>query len=591
MRSGLLLLLSFLGVLSLAAFGQSTTVTAEGVWLGTLNLGTGVTLRVQLHLGGGGACTLDSIDQNGFAIPCTDVQQKGDALSLEVPSIKAKLSGNISADGKTLTGRWAQGGNDLPVVMLRQTSAIKSSPENAAADPAMPPVGVADLKVVLDRDLASALTSKDGALAPSKGTGVTIGVVQHGVRQIFSYGVAKPDSVFEIGSITKTFTGLILAQMMEQGTVRLDEPVRELLPPGTVAKPAGAEITLLDLSDQHSGLPRMPDNFHPADVNNPYADYDQKLLYGFIAKQGVALPANAPFGYSNLGVGLLGQALANRAGTDYATLLRQQVTGPLLMHETAIKLTPEMQGRFIAGRDGEGHAAHAWDLDALVGAGGIRSTAADMLTYLEAQLLHADRFPRGDTIEMPQEKTLRAAIATTHVVRAEVDKQHHIALNWFYDDATGTYWHNGATGGYSAIALFNPGKDYGIVVLTNLAPSESHFTDKLGLHIEQRLAGVAALSLASVERNAAHVDAAVLERYVGTYQMTPAFAMVITREGERVFVQATGQGRLEIYPESERDFFLKVVDAQITFEVDAQGKATALVLHQGGRDQRAERVK
>jgi CubicO group peptidase (beta-lactamase class C family) len=108
----------------------------------------------------------------------------------------------------------------------------------------MPSVAVADLKPVLDADLALAL--KSGPLAPEKHGGVTIGVVQHGDRRIYSYGTAQPDSVFEIGSITKTFTGLILAQMVEQGKVHLDDPVRELLPPSTIAKPAsGDEITLV----------------------------------------------------------------------------------------------------------------------------------------------------------------------------------------------------------------------------------------------------------------------------------------------------------------------------------------------------------
>jgi CubicO group peptidase (beta-lactamase class C family) len=95
--------------------------------------------------------------------------------------------------------------------------------------PAMAPVVVADLKPVLDADMARAL--KSGPLAPQTHGGVTIGVLQPSVRRIFSYGTAQPDSVFEIGSITKTFTGLILAQMVEQGKVQLDEPVRDLLPP------------------------------------------------------------------------------------------------------------------------------------------------------------------------------------------------------------------------------------------------------------------------------------------------------------------------------------------------------------------------
>ena len=259
-------------------------------------------------------------------------------------------------------------------------------------DPKIPPVAIADLKPVLDADLALALAK--GPLAPATHGGVAIGVVQHGVRRIYAYGTAQPDSLFEIGSITKTFTGLMLAQMVEQGQVRLDEPVRELLPPGTVAKPvSGAEITLVDISDQHAALPRLPDNLHPADSSNPYVDYDSKALYAFLAKHGVAHPGDTPYLYSNLAVGLLGQALANRAGVPYAALLHDEITGPLGMTDTTTALTPALRARLIQGYKANGQPAPPWEFDALAGCGAIRSTAADMLTYLEAQL-HPEGLPR-----------------------------------------------------------------------------------------------------------------------------------------------------------------------------------------------------
>ena len=90
----------------------------------------------------------------------------------------------------------------------------------------MPPVSAADLQSVLAKDLAEALQS--GELSPPTGAGVSIGVVEHGVRRVFSFGTAKTDSIFEIGSISKTFTGLILAQMVQQGKVHFDDPVRAL---------------------------------------------------------------------------------------------------------------------------------------------------------------------------------------------------------------------------------------------------------------------------------------------------------------------------------------------------------------------------
>jgi CubicO group peptidase (beta-lactamase class C family) len=428
-----------------------------------------------------------------MGIPCSNVVVSPTSLSLDVPVVHGGLAGTVSSDANTVTGTWTQNGMSLALVLTRQAAAIE--PPKAAIDPAMPPVEVARLQTVLDADLATALASGD--LAPATEGGVTIGVYSHGERRILSYGTTKPDSVFEIGSITKTFTGLILAQMAQQKKVRLDEPVRALLPPGTVAPPAsGAEITLLDLSAQRSGLPRMPDNFQPADPTNPYADYDAKALYAYVASHGVALPPKLQFLYSNLGVGLLGQALADRAGTTYEALLRKEVTGPLGLRDTAITLTPALNARFVPGHDGAHKPAHAWDLVALAGAGAIRSTAGDMLTYLEAQL-HPDHLP-ASARATAEGKTLAAAITASHVSQGDANEGMHIALNWLHVDETGSFWHNGGTGGYSSFAIFNPEKDFAVVVLSNTAPGEDGFVDNLGRHVAQRLTGKPAVSLGPV---------------------------------------------------------------------------------------------
>jgi CubicO group peptidase (beta-lactamase class C family) len=463
------------------AFAQTPTSPVDGVWLGTLRAGP-QTLRIQITVktdaSGHPAVTLQSLDQGGVGMPCANVVFAAPDFSFEVPVVQGKWSGKLEADGKTLTGSWTQGGFALTLNMTRQAAAIGPAP--VANDPALPPVGAANLQAVLDRDLAKSLAS--GELAPATGTGVAIGVVQGGVRRIFTYGAAKPDAIFEIGSITKTFTGLILAEMVIEGKVKYNDPVRELLPAGTVAKPAGAEITLLDLATQHSGLPRMPDNFHPADPSNPYADYRPADLYAFIAKHGVEKPDDPPYGYSNLGVGLLGQALAERAGVPYPELLKQKVAGPLGLKDTVIALSSEQQGRFIQGHDADHHPVHAWDLDALAGAGAIRSTAPDMLTYLEAQL-HPDA-------------KLAAAVQQSHELRNDVGGGMRIALAWMYKPDDGDYWHNGATGGYSSFASFNPKTDCALVVLTNISiGSKGSLADALGGHIVARLEGKPALSL------------------------------------------------------------------------------------------------
>jgi D-alanyl-D-alanine-carboxypeptidase/D-alanyl-D-alanine-endopeptidase len=354
------------------------------------------------------------------------------------------------------------------------------------------PVAVADLKPVLDADLADVLGK--GPLAAATHGGVAIGVVQHGVRRIYCYGTARPDSIFEIGSITKTFTGLMLAQMAVQGQVRLDEPIRELLPPGTVAKPAvGDEITLVDLSDLHAALPRLPNNLHASDPDNPFGEYDRAALYAFLGKHGVAQPADAPFVYNNLAVGLLGVGLTNRAGVSYATLLQEQVTGPLGLSDTVTALTPAQKGRLIQGYNERGRPVPPWELDAFAGVAAIRSTAGDLLTYLEAQL-HPERLA-ASVARTPEGKTLAPAIALSHIPRALANKGRHIALNWFRDDATGSYSHDGSTGGYSSSAMFNPEKDYAVVVLYNGPAGEADFAVKVGEHVEARLTGKRAVRL------------------------------------------------------------------------------------------------
>jgi CubicO group peptidase (beta-lactamase class C family) len=237
----------------------------------------------------------------------------------------------------------------------------------------------------------------------------------------------------------------------------------------------------------------MPDNFTPADQSNPYADYHAANMYAFLAKHGVAKPDKATFLYSNYGFGLLGQALSVRAGEPYPRLLKDEVLDPLGMYDTTVVLSPAQQARFLPGHTGDHRPAHAWDLDAFAGAGAIRSTASDMLTYLEANLHPEGVKPANASAAA---KTILGALAQDHGLRADSFAGQQVALAWLYDPATGNFWHNGATGGYSAYAFFNPKGDYAAVVLLNttIGPRGS-FADRIGEHLSERLAGKPAISL------------------------------------------------------------------------------------------------
>jgi len=462
-----------------------------GTWSGTLHAGS-ATLRLVLHVTSDPAgklqVALDSIDQHVMGLAGSNAIVQGNSFKFEVTSVHGSYAGTLSADGNKLSGTWTQNGS-LPLDFERTKAEAAPTPEATPTPmPARSPVALRDLKPILDLELAPALT--DGLLSKRSGGGLVIGVLSHGERRIFSYGTAHPDSVFEIGSISKTFTGLILAQMTVQKKVTLDEPILALLPPGFVGKQGGPVITLLDIATQHSGLPRMPDNFSPENQKNPYADYDPKQLSEFMTKQGLVKPAAPKFLYSNLGFGLLGYALSQRAGVSYPGLLRDQITGPLHLQDTVINLSPAQRKRLIQGYNAEFDPAEPWDFDAIAGAGAIRSTAADMLTYLDANL-HPDKYAAGAAPRSPA-ATLPAAIAIDHEPRAEVDsaaQATRIALAWFIVAKTGSYTHSGGTGGYGTYAVFNPGHDYAVIALYNRDNNFPRFVDRVGENISELLLG------------------------------------------------------------------------------------------------------
>jgi CubicO group peptidase (beta-lactamase class C family) len=398
----------------------------------------------------------------------------------------AKVAAVASALGLTVAALHAAAGIAWPLALAQ----FDSTPAPALVfDPPLSPVRAVDFPSVMNRDIAPMLRRLDLAAADG-GAGIVIGVTERGVHRVMNYGAAKPDSLFEIGSITKTFTGLLLAQMAVEGKLDLRDRVRDFLPPGITPAPAGFEITLLDLATHHSGLPRMPDNAAPGNRRETYANYRASDLYDYIGRHGLGKPTEKKYLYSNLGYAILGTALAHRAQTSYPELLQHAIAGPLGMKDTVVALSPEQRVRFMQGYDGQRRPTPAWDLDAFASAGGIRSTAGDMLTFLDAQLY-------------PEKTPFPGAVAQSHQLLGWVSGSARIALAWAYNPDTGVYAHNGSTGGFSSYACFDPKRDFAAVVLMNAAPVTFPFIEFLGEHVRQRLSGEPALSLTPVSVPAA----------------------------------------------------------------------------------------
>jgi serine-type D-Ala-D-Ala carboxypeptidase/endopeptidase len=221
------------------------------------------------------------------------------------------------------------------------------------------------------------------------GIGIVVGVIDSDGRRVVAHGALvdgdpRPldgETVLEIGSITKVFTCLLLADMVERGEVALNDPVVKHLPAGvTVPERGGRQISLVDLATHRSGLPRWPDDIAPDELSpkawsNPYADYTVEQLHAFLGSYRLSRDIGATHAYSNLGMGLLGRALAHCAGVDFETLLRSWITGPLGVADTTIALSADQTARFAVGHDQARRPVAAWDMPTFDGAGALRSTA------------------------------------------------------------------------------------------------------------------------------------------------------------------------------------------------------------------------
>ncbi len=425
-------------------------------------------------------------------------------------------------------------------------------------------------------DIAEIRSIMANRIERGKAVGIVVGVIDQKGRQVLAggkvslEGTAQPDgdTVYEIGSVTKVFTSLLLADMVEKGEVKPDDPVAKFLPANVKAPSRnGRQITLLDLSMQVSGLPRLPDNLKPSNLTNPYASYDAPKLYDFLSRYTLTRDPGEKYEYSNLAVGLLGHALALRAGMSYEELLRRRIFEPLGMTSTSITLSDAQKKRLAPGYNDKLKPVSNWDFDVLAGCGAIRSTANDMLKFVAANL------ELTDTPLKAAMRRMRSIDRPTDIPDVKVAMAWHIFTK--FDEQI--YWHNGGTYGYRSFVGFNPAKKEGVVVLCNTFMDN----DDLGRHILEARYPV----ITYREHKEITADPAVLEKYAGEYELAPTFKIAVTRDGSRLYVQATGQARVEAFAESETEFFLKVVDAQITFEKDG------LILHQGGADQKAKKVK
>jgi len=367
--------------------------------------------------------------------------------------------------------------------------------------------------------------------------------------------------LFEIGSITKTFTCSVLSYLVQKNELALNDAAQKHLPSSiSLPEKNGKSIMLLHLATQHSGLSRMPGNFSPVDQSNPYIDYTEKELTAYLNNCELKHEPGTTYEYSNLGMGLLGFILTQVKNKPYSELIKEFILSPLGMNQTFI--SGQTNSKLLATGYRETTPVKAWtwnNQSVLTGAGGIVSNAEDMLKFLIAQL-NSDN------------SALTAAFKEARKEKGGAgDTAMQIGLGWHIRKHK-YVWHNGGTGGFRSFVGFDPVKKRGIVILTNSTTG----ADDLGFHWLDESSPLKEI------KKPISLDPAALKEYEGVYEINPTFKIIISAKGKDIFLQATSQPQVSIYAEEPDHFFLKVVEAKVHFKRDANNKIEKLVLYQNG---------
>lgn len=399
-------------------------------------------------------------------------------------------------------------------------------------------------------------------------------VVKDGVAQLNKgYGMANfewnipnaPDTKFRLGSITKQFTAMIVLQLEQEGKLSVNDPVSKYVKD---APGAWQQITIYHLVTHTSGLTNftsLPDYTKTMMLASPPAESLKK-----IREMPLEFDPGTKFKYSNSGYLMLGEIIEKVTGQKYADVLRERILASLNMNDTGYDLGTTL----IANR-----------------AGGYKRAGKVVLNddYIDMSIPHAAGAMYSTTEDLRKwdaalygEKLLPAAL----MERYFTPYKDGYAYGWAVQDKVGKkrVSHGGGINGFATMIIRVPEEKVLVVTLSNLLPSQ-------GAKLAQELAGLALGDAVELPKERVEITVApeVLDRYVGEYELSPDFILSITREGNQLMTQATGQGKIPVFAETETKFFPKVVDATITFQKDPAGQVTGLVLSQGGREMPARR--
>ena len=382
--------------------------------------------------------------------------------------------------------------------------------------------------------------------------------------------------------MTKVFTALLLADMVQRGEVTLEDPVAKYLPSGvSIPKWNGQSITLLDVATHTSGLPLIPDGLTPSLTALATAKYSESDFYQFLAGYHLPRQNGTKWDYSNIGYSLLGRALADRAGVDYETLLRTRVSAPLELKSTGVTLLPGLKLKLAVGHDGALQATLPISavpiMSVMTPAGAVLSTVNDLLTFLRAAIGY-------------EPTPLAPAMAAMLTTRRPMPGGEQ-ALGWMVtgkgDDQL--FVHDGGTLGYASSMAWDPKKRVGVVVLSNHVVA----VGDIARHLLRP--NIPLSTPTATKRTEIALESAILETYAGRYTSGKE-AFIIAMEGTFLTIQLPadwGLPKMRLRPESRRDFFAAELPLRVTFQTTDDGLVSGLLLHppRGQKAIPASRVK
>ena len=375
----------------------------------------------------------------------------------------------------------------------------------------------------------------------------------------------SPSTKFRLGSITKQFTAASILLLEERGKLSVNDAVKKYIPD---AAAAWDKVTIFNLLTHTSGIPSFT-NFPDYPAIEPFAKTPTQLV-GLFRDKPLDFPPGEKWSYSNSGYVLLGYLIEKISGESYEKFVQDNIFTPLGMKDSGYDsnsaIIAHRAAGYSPGQNGPVNAGYI-NMTVPLSAGGLYSTTDDLLRW-EQGLFGGKLLSPASLQKMT--KPFMSDYAFGLMVHTANGRQ--------------VIEHGGGIEGFTTMLAYYPEDKLTVVVLSNFnGPASSELAPKLAALARGEKVVLPA------ERKEVPVDSKLLDGYLGNYELAPKFILTVTREGDKLITQATGQGKVPIFAESDREFFAKLVDAQITFVPGAQGRASELILHQGGRDMHAKR--